>query len=148
MVDICDGKKQEYICIKLKFYRYKRQTMLVVWLFYVQMNCLCIFIVHVTFTCTATKIIYVLPDNVSDVNCPSPPCATLGQSCWMMDHCLFYQMLNIISYQENIKLITLLVLWGLLTFHWLDLVCLQQNYFVCHSHMWVCSILTMSPLEI
>ena len=30
-------------------------------------------------TCTATKILYVLPDNVSDVNCPSQPCATLGQ---------------------------------------------------------------------
>ena len=31
------------------------------------------------YTCTATKILYVLPDNVSDVNCPSQPCATLGQ---------------------------------------------------------------------
>ena len=29
--------------------------------------------------CTATRILYVLPDNVSDVNCPSQPCATLGQ---------------------------------------------------------------------
>ena len=38
-----------------------------------------IFIVHVISTCTATKILYVLPDNVSDVNCPSQPCATLGQ---------------------------------------------------------------------
>ena len=28
--------------------------------------------------CTATRILYVLPDNVSDVNCPSQPCATLG----------------------------------------------------------------------
>ena len=36
-------------------------------------------IVHVISTCTATKILYVLPDNVSDVNCPSQPCATLGQ---------------------------------------------------------------------
>ena len=30
-------------------------------------------------TCTATRILYVLPDNVSDVNCPSQPCATLGR---------------------------------------------------------------------
>ena len=29
--------------------------------------------------CTATTVLYVLPDNVSDVNCPSQPCATLGQ---------------------------------------------------------------------
>ena len=29
--------------------------------------------------CTAIKILYVLPDNVSDVNCPSQPCATLDQ---------------------------------------------------------------------
>ena len=43
------------------------------------MECLYIFIVHVMSTCTATKILYVLPDNVSDVNCPSQPCATLGQ---------------------------------------------------------------------
>ena len=38
-----------------------------------------LFIVHVISTCTTTKILYVLPDNVSDVNCPSQPCATLGQ---------------------------------------------------------------------
>ena len=43
------------------------------------MNYLFISIVHVISTCTATKILYVLPDNVSDVNCPSQPCATLGQ---------------------------------------------------------------------
>ena len=43
------------------------------------MEYLYIFIVHVISTCTATKILYVLPDNVSDVNCPSQPCATLGQ---------------------------------------------------------------------
>ena len=30
-------------------------------------------------TCTATEILYVLPDNVNDVNCPSQPCATLGE---------------------------------------------------------------------
>ena len=36
-------------------------------------------IIYVISTCTATKILYVLPDNVSDVNCPSQPCATLGQ---------------------------------------------------------------------
>ena len=28
---------------------------------------------------SATTVLYVLPDNVSDVNCPSQPCATLGQ---------------------------------------------------------------------
>ena len=44
-----------------------------------QMNFWLISIVHVISTCTATKILYVLPDNVSDVNCPSQPCATLGQ---------------------------------------------------------------------
>ena len=43
------------------------------------MNCWFLFIAHVISTCTATKILYVLPDNVSDVNCPSQPCATLGQ---------------------------------------------------------------------
>ena len=44
------------------------------------MNYLFIFAVHVISTCTATKILHVvLPDNVSDVNCPSQPCATLGQ---------------------------------------------------------------------
>ena len=43
------------------------------------MNSLLLFIVHVISMCTATKILYVLPDNVSDVNCPSQPCATLGQ---------------------------------------------------------------------
>ena len=43
------------------------------------MNYLFIFTVHVISTCTATKILHVLPDNVSDVNCPSQPCATLGQ---------------------------------------------------------------------
>ena len=43
------------------------------------MKYLLIFIVHVISTCTAIKILYVLPDNVSDVNCPSQPCDTLGQ---------------------------------------------------------------------
>ena len=43
------------------------------------MNVWFIFIVHVISTCTATKILYVLPDDVSDVICPSQPCATLGQ---------------------------------------------------------------------
>ena len=37
------------------------------------------FLVYLISTCTATKILYVLPDNVSDANCPSEPCATLGQ---------------------------------------------------------------------
>ena len=45
----------------------------------IQTNQWFISIVHVISTCTATKILYVLPDNVSDVNCPSQPCATLGQ---------------------------------------------------------------------
>ena len=43
------------------------------------MSCWLLTIVHVISTCTATEILYVLPDNVSDVNCPSQPCATLGQ---------------------------------------------------------------------
>ena len=36
-------------------------------------------IIYTISICAATKILYVLPDNVSDVNCPSQPCATLGQ---------------------------------------------------------------------
>ena len=36
-------------------------------------------IIYIISTCTATRIFYVLPDNVSHVNCPSQPCATLGQ---------------------------------------------------------------------
>ena len=42
------------------------------------MNFVCWFFsaIHVI---SATRILYVLPDNVSDVNCPSQPCATLGQ---------------------------------------------------------------------
>ena len=43
------------------------------------MNYWFLFIVHVISTCTATTILYVLPDNVSDINCPSQPCATLYQ---------------------------------------------------------------------
>ena len=43
-------------------------------------------IVHVISTCTATKILYVLPDNVSDVHCPSQPCATLGQYLLQLDN--------------------------------------------------------------
>ena len=43
------------------------------------MNWWFISIVHVISICTATKILYVLPDSASDVNCPSQPCATLGQ---------------------------------------------------------------------
>ena len=39
------------------------------------MNCWLLFIT--LSTCTATEVLYVLPDNVSDVNCPSQPCATL-----------------------------------------------------------------------
>ena len=38
-----------------------------------------IYTVHVIYTCTATELVYVLPDSVSDVNCPSQPCAALGQ---------------------------------------------------------------------
>ena len=43
------------------------------------MSCWFLSIVHVISTCSATKILYVLPDNVSDVNCPSQSCATLDQ---------------------------------------------------------------------
>ena len=43
------------------------------------MHCWLFSIIYVISTCTATEILYVLPDNVSDVNCPSQPCATLGQ---------------------------------------------------------------------
>ena len=42
------------------------------------MNLICWFVsaIHLIL---ATRILYVLPDNVSDVNCPSQPCATLCQ---------------------------------------------------------------------
>ena len=42
------------------------------------MNLICWFVsaIHLIL---ATRILHVLPDNVSDVNCPSQPCATLGQ---------------------------------------------------------------------
>ena len=43
------------------------------------MNCWNCFVIFVISTCTATEILYVLPDNVSDVNCPSQPCHTLDQ---------------------------------------------------------------------
>ena len=43
------------------------------------MSCWFLSITYMISTCTATEILYVLPDNVSDVNCPSQPCATLGQ---------------------------------------------------------------------
>ena len=43
------------------------------------MNCWLISLAYVISTCTATRILYILPDNVSEVNCPSQPCATLVQ---------------------------------------------------------------------
>ena len=43
------------------------------------MSCWFLSITYMISTCTATEILYVLPDNVSDVNCPSQQCATLGQ---------------------------------------------------------------------
>ena len=49
------------------------------WLIQMIMNCWLFSIIYVISICTATEILYVLPDNVSDVNCPSQPCATLGQ---------------------------------------------------------------------
>ena len=68
------------------------------------MNCWLLFIVQVISTCTTTKLLYVLPDNESVVNCPSQPCATLGQ--YLLDNgslsVLSKLMLNITSYQENI----------------------------------------------
>ena len=45
----------------------------------IKMNYWLVSILPVISTCTATKILYILPDNVSDVNCPAQPCATLGQ---------------------------------------------------------------------
>ena len=42
--------------------------------------------VHVISTCTATKILCALPDNVCDVNCPSQPCATVDQ--YLLDNVL------------------------------------------------------------
>ena len=56
------------------------------------MNYWFISIVHVISTCTATKILYVLPDNVSDVNCPSQPCATLDQ--YLLDNGSLPVLLN------------------------------------------------------
>ena len=43
-------------------------------------------IIYMISTCAATEILYVLPDNVSNVNCPSQPCATLGQYLRILDN--------------------------------------------------------------
>ena len=45
----------------------------------INMICWYLYIVHVISTCTAAKTLFILPDNVSDVNCPSQPCAPLSQ---------------------------------------------------------------------
>ena len=74
-----------------------------------KMNHWLLSIVHVISTCTATKILYVLPDDVSDDNCPSQPCTTLGQYLLDNGSLSVYQMLNITSYQENIMLLMLLI---------------------------------------
>ena len=60
------------------------------------MNYWFISIVHVISTCTATKILYVLPDNVSDVNCPSQPCATLDQ--YLLDNGSLPVLSNVVYY--------------------------------------------------
>ena len=81
----CNGKKQVYVCsyaVKILHNdinaNHVSSTYVII---YLQMNHWFISIVHVHVisTCVATKILYVLPDNVSNINCPSQPCATLSQ---------------------------------------------------------------------
>ena len=43
------------------------------------MNCIIIFTVVEIYLSTATEILYVVPDNSTNVTCPSQPCATLSQ---------------------------------------------------------------------
>ena len=61
-----------------------------------KMNHWLLSIVHVIFTCTAAKILYVLPDDVSDHNCPSQPCATLGQ--YLLDNGSLPVLSNVVYY--------------------------------------------------
>ena len=101
------------------------------------MNCwhLFISIVHVISTCTATKILYVLPDNASNVNCPSQPCATLGQclldngSLPVLSDVEYYflpgehHVVNVINITEGFNLS--LIGFGLSP---VNLVCWSQSY--------------------
>ena len=101
------------------------------------MNCWLIFLVYVISSCTATRILYVLPDDVSDVNCPSQPCATLGQ--YLLDNGSLpvlsnveyhflpgeHRVVNAINIEEafNFSLIG----YGLLP---VELVCWSSEYYV------------------
>ena len=60
------------------------------------MICWYLYIVHVISTCTAAKTLFVLPDNVSDVNCPSQPCAPLGQ--YLLDNGSLPVLSNVVYY--------------------------------------------------
>ena len=101
------------------------------------MNYLFIFTVHVISTCTATKILYVLPDNVSDVNCPSQPCATLGQ--YLLDNGSLPVLSDVeyyflpgehhITYDLEISYASNILLTGV-SLSSVELVCQPQSYLV------------------
>ena len=99
------------------------------------MNYFFISIVQVISTCTATKILYVLPDNVSDVNCPSQPCATLGQ--YLLDNGSLPVLLDVeyyflpgehhITYVLMIRKAINILLTGI-SLSPVELVCKSQSY--------------------
>ena len=101
----------------------------------IQMSHWFIVTVHVISTCAATNILYVLPDNVSDINCPSQPCATLGQ--YLLDNGSLPVFSDVEYYflpgeHHVVKAINLLsvVKFSLIGFGLLPakLVCLSQSY--------------------
>ena len=107
-----------------------------VWLFYVQINQWFILIVHVISTCTATKILYVLPDNVSDVNCPSQPCAALDQ--YLLDNGSLPVLSDVEYYflPGEHHIITVIVMVEASNFSLIGLGLLPAKL-VCRSHSYV-----------
>ena len=94
-------------------------------------------------TCTATKILYVLPDNVSDVNCPSQPCTTLGQ--YLLDNGFLLPVLSDVKYYflpGEHHVANVIDIMGALNFSWIGfglspakLICWSQSYVsVFHSY--------------
>ena len=93
------------------------------------MNCWFVSIVHVISICTATEILYVLPDNVSDVNCPSQPCATLGQ--YLLDNGSLPVLSNVEYHFLPGEHHVVRVISIELAVNLVDLVCHQQSLFAC-----------------
>ena len=85
-------------------------------------------------TCTATEILYVLPDNVSDVNCPSQSCTTLGQ--YLLDNGSL-PVLSDVEYhflQGEHSIINNIIIKETLNF---SLIGLSQAKLVCRSQSYV-----------